>query len=161
MHTVACNCGVCTCTSEYSWHMKDACHELTLDLFTTRMVYRCSNYSYRQWQWNASVLQLISFFICCNYSILSFTKCVGASLLINTWKHTIETRVKLYTHSLNYTELRHPLKVSRKLKHFNYWSELISLEGLLKGRGFTKYARISLCHEWISGTVQTIFNFEK
>ena len=35
-------------------------------------------------------------------SILLFMKYVGVSLLINTCKHAKETRVKLYTHLINY-----------------------------------------------------------
>ena len=47
-------------------------------------------------QWNASIFQLITFFICCN-SILPLMKYICMPLLVNTWKHTVETRVKLYT----------------------------------------------------------------
>ena len=66
-------------------------------------------------------------------SILSLTKYLGMSLLLNTWKCTIETRVKMYTCWLHYILLLHPLNISRKLKCFNYKDELVSLEKPIKG----------------------------
>ena len=68
---------------------------LYLISYTIHVVYRYSNCSYRQW--NTSVLQLIS----CLCTVIN-TKYVGVSLLIYTWKRTVETVVKLYTHSLSY-----------------------------------------------------------
>ena len=56
---------------------------------------RCKGIVAMYRQSNASALQLITFFICCN-SILPLMKYICMSLLVNTWKHTVETRVKSY-----------------------------------------------------------------
>ena len=105
---------VCTCTAAWillcsfvpvntcnRWEMQVTSSDLIC--YTTCMVYRYSSctvaidneiicFTVYQFLYNYVVIN----------TILLFAKYVGVSLLINKWNCTVVTRVKLYTHSLNY-----------------------------------------------------------
>ena len=76
-------------------------------------------------------------------NILPFTKYVDVCSLIIMWKCTIETKVKLYTCSLNYL---YPLNIGRKLKYFNIWRWIsITWKAYWMGHGLAEYVRILIC----------------
>ena len=90
--TVACNFGVHIPTSEYTQLVIMHAHITSslLIYYTINVVHMYNNYSNKIC--NLSLSVYVTIIVFCIY----IYKYVSISLLLNTWKHAVETRVKLH-----------------------------------------------------------------